>query len=159
MEFCPVCMLRKGLAGGVESGESSFEEAVRPTPDQPPKRFEHFELVTGEDGKPVELGRGAMGVTYKAFDVDLHCPVTLKVISERYLGDESARLRFLREARAAASQKSPRQANRIGSVCIAKACQVRVQVIDIVIYRNLASSELIQECWRVHICDLGSTTQ
>ena len=23
MEFCPVCMLRKGLAGGVESGESS----------------------------------------------------------------------------------------------------------------------------------------
>ena len=44
-----------------------------------------------------------MGVTYKAFDVDLRCPVTLKVISEKYLGDESARLRFLREARAAAS--------------------------------------------------------
>ena len=61
MEFCPVCMLRKCLAGGVESGESSFEEAVRPTPDQPPKRFEHYELVTGEDGRPVELGRGAMG--------------------------------------------------------------------------------------------------
>src|SRR5437016_7776553 len=44
-----------------------------------------------------------MGVTYKALDVDLRCPVTLKVISERYLGEESARLRFLREARAAAS--------------------------------------------------------
>jgi serine/threonine protein kinase len=102
MEFCPVCMLRKGLAGGVESGESSLEEAVRPTPDHPLKRFEHYELVTGEDGKPIELGRGAMGITYKALDVDLRCPVTLKVISERYLGDESARLRFLREARAAA---------------------------------------------------------
>ena len=74
IEFCPVCMLRKGLAGGVESGESSFEEVVRPTRDQPPKRFEHYELVTGEDGRPVELGRGAMGVTYKAFDVDLRCP-------------------------------------------------------------------------------------
>jgi serine/threonine protein kinase len=96
-------MLRKGLAGSVESGESSFEEAVMATPDQPPKRFEHYELVTGEGGKPVELGRGAMGVTYKAFDVDLRCPVTLKVISEKYLGDESARLRFLREARAPAS--------------------------------------------------------
>ena len=36
-------------------------------------------------------------------DVDLRCPVTLKVISEPYLGDGSARLRFLREARAAAS--------------------------------------------------------
>src|SRR6202795_5018316 len=103
MEFCPVCMLRKGLAGGVESGESSFEEAVKPTLEEAVQRFEHYELVKGEDGKPVELGRGAMGVTYKAFDVDLHCPVTLKVISERYVGDESARLRFLREARAAAS--------------------------------------------------------
>ena len=78
MEFCPVCMLRKGLISGVESGESSFEEAVRPAPDQPPKRFEHYELVTGEDGKPVELGRGAMGVTYKAFDINLRCPVTRK---------------------------------------------------------------------------------
>ena len=75
------------------------------------QRFEHYELVTGEDGKPVELGRGAMGVTYKAFDVDLHCPVTLKVISERYLGDESARLRFLREARAAASVRHPNVAS------------------------------------------------
>jgi serine/threonine protein kinase len=100
-------MLRKGLAGGVESGESSIEEAAKPTPVQALQRFEHYELVTGEDGKPLELGRGAMGVTYKAFDVDLRCPVTLKVISERYLGDESARLRFLREARAAASVRHP----------------------------------------------------
>src|ERR1700757_333301 len=107
MEFCPVCMLRRGLAGGVESGGSSVAETVRPTSDVPLKRFEHYELVTGEDGKPVELGRGAMGITYKALDVDLRCPVTLKVISERYVGDESARLRFLREARAAASVRHP----------------------------------------------------
>jgi len=68
-----------------------------------PTRFEHYEFMIDKDGKPVELGRGAMGVTYKAFDVDLRCPVSLKVINEKYLGDESARLRFLREARAAAS--------------------------------------------------------
>src|SRR5580693_4894020 len=111
MEFCPVCVLRKALAGGVESGESSFEEAVKPTPEQATQRFEHYELVRGEDGKPVELGRGAMGVTYKAVDVDLHCAVTLKVISEKYLGDESARLRFLREARAAASVRHPNVAS------------------------------------------------
>jgi len=71
MEFCPVCMLRKGLAGGIESGESSFEEAVKPTPKRVAQQFEHYELVKGEDGTPIELGRGAMGVTYKAFDVDL----------------------------------------------------------------------------------------
>ena len=103
MKFCPVCMLRKGVAGGLESGESSSGDTLEPKPEQALQRFEHYELVTGEDGKPVELGRGAMGVTYKAFDIDLHCPVTLKVISERYLGDQSAELRFLREARAAAS--------------------------------------------------------
>jgi WD40 repeat protein/serine/threonine protein kinase len=113
MEFCPVCMLRKALADGVESGESSAsEDTVKPTAsEQAAQRFEHYELVTGEDGKPVELGRGAMGATYKAFDVDLHCPVTLKVISEKYLGDESARLRFLREARAAASVRHPNVAS------------------------------------------------
>jgi len=96
-------MLRKGLGGGVESGESSTEDTLKPVPDQPAQRFDHYELVSGEDGKPVELGRGAMGVTYKAVDVNLRCPVTLKIISERYVGDQSAQLRFLREARAAAT--------------------------------------------------------
>src|SRR6266436_1735002 len=109
MEFCPVCMLRKAFVGGVESGESSAsEDTVKPPPVH---RFEHYEVMLGEDGRPIELGRGAMGVTYKAIDVDLHCPVTLKVISERYLGDESARLRFLREARAAASVRHPNVAS------------------------------------------------
>ena len=63
MEFCPVCMLRKGLAGGIASGESSAsEDTVKPTTsEQVLQRFDHYELVTGEDGKPVELGRGAMG--------------------------------------------------------------------------------------------------
>ena len=76
-------LLRRGLAGAVVSSESSFEEVAKPAPIQALQRFEHYELVTGEDGKPVELGRGAMGVTYKACDVDLRCPVTLKVISEK----------------------------------------------------------------------------
>src|SRR6202045_246258 len=113
MEFCPVCALRNALADGVESGESSASaDTAKPTtPQQAVQRFEHYELVKGEDGKPLELGRGAMGVTYKRFDVDLRCPVTLKVISERYLGDESARLHFLREARAAASLRHPNVAS------------------------------------------------
>ena len=105
LKFCPVCMLRGALAGDVESGESSAteQERVESISTRIPHRFEHYELMSDEDGKPVELGRGAMGVTYKAFDVDLRCPVTLKVINEQYLGDEAARLRFLREARVAAS--------------------------------------------------------
>jgi serine/threonine protein kinase len=111
-ESCPVCMLREGLAGGVESGGSSAsEDIVGRIPEPASRRFENYEIVKGEDGIPVELGRGAMGITYKAFDVDLRCLVTLKVITARYLNDESARLRFLREARAAASVRHPNVAS------------------------------------------------
>jgi serine/threonine protein kinase/predicted ATPase len=107
-EFCPACMLRCGL-----TDEFSGDEFAGPTgnDDSSKYRFEHYEIVMGEDGMPVELGRGAMGVTYKALDVDLRCPVALKVISERYLNDESAQLRFLREARAAASLRHPNVAS------------------------------------------------
>jgi hypothetical protein len=111
MEFCPVCMLHKALDPEIESGESPSEHSVEPTAERLAQRFENYELAKDDDGKPVELGRGAMGVTYKALDVDLRCPVTLKVISERYLSDESAGLRFLREARAAASVRHPNVAS------------------------------------------------
>jgi predicted ATPase len=100
-------MLRGALPDGAESVEASIADTLESIPDQPAQRFDHYELVTGEDGKPVELGRGAMGVTYKAVDINLRCPMTLKVIGERYLGDDAARLRFLREARAAASLRHP----------------------------------------------------
>jgi hypothetical protein len=106
--LCPVCILRgaagedAGLTetlGPVSRSERSCEDLMSGSVvDQ----FENYELILDENGRPIELGRGAMGITYKAFDVDLRCPVALKIISEKYVGDESARLRFLREARAAA---------------------------------------------------------
>ena len=117
--FCPVCVLR-GATGG-ESATTQQSGSVSRSDDSPGggmegtsqvRRFEHYEVMLDEAGRPIELGRGAMGVTYKGFDVDLHCPVTLKVIGERYLGDESARLRFLREARAAARLRH----SNVGSV-------------------------------------------
>jgi hypothetical protein len=37
----------------------------------PARRFEHYEVMLDDDGRPIELGRGAMGVTYKALHVDL----------------------------------------------------------------------------------------
>ena len=50
---------------------------------------------------------GAMGVRSKFLDVNLRSPRHIEVISEKYLGAKSARLRFLREARAAASVNHP----------------------------------------------------
>ena len=59
----------------------------------------------------MELGRGGMGVTYKAIDTHLRCPVALKIISAQFIGNESARSRFVREARAAASVRHPNVAS------------------------------------------------
>jgi len=107
-QFCPVCILRRAFgaepaaARERDPGCGSADSAEDADGGSQVRRFENYEVSLDDDGKPIELGRGAMGVTYKAFDVDLQCPVTLKVINERYLGDESARLRSLREARAAA---------------------------------------------------------
>ncbi|MGA7392147.1 MAG: protein kinase [Terrimicrobiaceae bacterium] len=70
-------------------------------------RFQHFQVLTKEDGSLHELGRGAMGITYKAFDTNLRCHVALKVIKSAYLNSETARQRFLREARAAAALRHP----------------------------------------------------
>ena len=70
-------------------------------------KFENYELLRREDGSVFELGRGAMGVTYKAWDADLHCQVALKVINPAFLSDPQASERFLREARAVAQLRHP----------------------------------------------------
>jgi hypothetical protein len=111
MQGCPVCQLRKALATDMELLEPGNGAITQPIPGYPTQRFEHYELVRGADGKPLELGRGAMGVTYKAFDTRLNCPVALKVIGKSCLGDDAAQSRFLREARAAASVRHPNVAS------------------------------------------------
>jgi serine/threonine protein kinase len=98
---CPLCLLRRAMRP-----EATVEDDLADD-----GRFDQYEMMRREDGTFEELGRGAMGVTYKAFDVDLRFPVTLKLISEKYVGDQSARLRFLREARAAASVRHPNVAS------------------------------------------------
>ncbi|MBV8351212.1 MAG: serine/threonine protein kinase, partial [Verrucomicrobia bacterium] len=100
-ESCPVCALRGALAsegGPSPEGHASSDSEFR---------FEHYQVLKNEDGTPMELGHGAMGVTYKAVDVRLQCPVALKIINARLIGDASARHRFVREARAAASVRHP----------------------------------------------------
>jgi tetratricopeptide (TPR) repeat protein len=104
-------MLRQALAGGVESSESCSEDTAEPLPEQSPRRFDHYQVAIHTDGTQVELGRGAMGITFKAFDTVLGNEVALKVIDARIAAHPEARERFLREARAAARLRHPNVAS------------------------------------------------
>ena len=53
------------------------------------------------------VGRGGMGVVYRATDLSLARPVALKLIAPELAGDERFRARFLREPRLAASLDHP----------------------------------------------------
>ncbi|MBV8414413.1 MAG: protein kinase, partial [Verrucomicrobia bacterium] len=74
-------------------------------------RYHQYEVLRREDGSLWELGRGAMGITYKAYDTNLRFTVALKVINSAYLESDTARQRFLREARAAAALRHPNVAS------------------------------------------------
>ena len=90
---CLACLLRGGLD----------ESEKEPLPSNS-LVFGDFEIERRDDGSFWELGRGAMGVTYRAQDRMLHRPVALKVIEvPKAEGAHAMRERFLREARAAAA--------------------------------------------------------
>jgi serine/threonine protein kinase len=69
--------------------------------------FQHFRILQRPDGTPWELGRGAMGITYKAFDANLRYDGALKVINAQLITSDSVKQRFIREARSAAQLSHP----------------------------------------------------
>lgn len=97
---CMICLLRVGLDDVEEPNEAPLSSVA--------DRLGNYRIERHDDGTPWELGRGAMGITYRAVDTSLQRPVALKLIDSEWVkrGAE-ARERFMREARAAAALRHP----------------------------------------------------
>src|SRR5204863_2388694 len=93
---CMICLLRVGFDDVEEPNEAPLSSVS--------DRLGNYRIERRDDGMAWELGRGAMGVTYRAVDTSLQRPVALKLIDPEWVkrGAE-ARERFMREARAAAA--------------------------------------------------------
>src|SRR5215471_15833200 len=96
---CMSCLLNVGIGSEEETVHDSTPDAL-----EGGVRFGVYEIDCHADGSLCELGRGAMGVTYRATDTSLQRKVALKIIKSA-IAERSAdaRERFVREARAAAA--------------------------------------------------------
>jgi serine/threonine protein kinase/Tfp pilus assembly protein PilF len=101
---CLRCLVTLGF---LADGEHAERPAARGRLTPGPLRYAHFEVEVGADGFPIELGAGAMAITYRAGDTVLNSVVALKVIDRKVAQNPGARSRFLREARAAANIHHP----------------------------------------------------
>ena len=117
---CLPCLLR----GGLDQPNDTSSALV----------FGEFEIERRADGALWELGHGAMGVTYRARDQVLHREVALKVIDLPTDATEAqtARERFLREARAAAVLRDPNVAGvfQFGALSQIGRCYYAMELVE-----------------------------
>lgn len=92
--FLPALILVEGLKPGSQDGELNHSEPEFPSD------LQHDQI--GDYRILRELGRGGMGIVYEAEQQSLGRRVALKVLLNRVATDAQAKLRFEREARAAA---------------------------------------------------------
>ncbi len=95
--LCPQCLLAAGALSEAGDGPRSF---TPPTIEEMTARFPQLEILE-------MLGRGGMGVVYKARQKALHRMVALKILPPALGEDPSFADRFAREARSLAQLNHP----------------------------------------------------
>jgi len=132
--LCSVCLLKIGLVPLLEDSVAAGGDCGPVDPTEIPSKFGDFEIAHCEDGSIWELGRGGMGVTYRARDNVLHRSVALKVIEvpSGAANSEAVRERFLREARAAGALRHPNVAAvyQFGTVPELDRCYYAMELVE-----------------------------
>lgn len=94
--MCPACLISNTLdSEDIDEGPAFWEETTVKK-NTPARTFSHFELLD-------ELGRGGMGVVYRARDLNTERIVALKVLQAHHLDVPDLVLRFRSEVRAVSS--------------------------------------------------------
>ncbi len=115
---CVACLVRLGF------DETGDEASV----------FGDYEIERRDDGSLWELGRGAMGVTYRAQDRVLNRAVALKIVEAPAMttAGQKVRERFLREARATAVLRHPNVAGvfQFGASSASDRCYYAMELVE-----------------------------
>ena len=102
--LCPACLLKRGFATSTGGGESNKQgahtEYVPPPPAELAHNFPELEILE-------MVGRGGMGVVYKARQKRLDRLVALKILPPNVSRDAAFSERFTREAKALARLTHP----------------------------------------------------
>ncbi|MFT5468003.1 MAG: serine/threonine protein kinase [Verrucomicrobiales bacterium] len=100
-ELCPSCLMRQALASRtkLEPGREP-SSSPPPSPEEMADKFPQFELTEC-------LGRGGMGVVYKARQKSLDRWAAIKILAPELVGEEQFAERFAREAQILASLSHP----------------------------------------------------
>ncbi len=100
--LCPACLIDATFAAeppGADEGPAFWEDPL-PAPKTSGRTFSHFDLLD-------ELGRGGMGVVYRARDLTTERIVALKVLQAHHLEVDDLVQRFRSEVRAVSSLDHP----------------------------------------------------
>ena len=102
--LCPACLLKRGFATSIGGGQSNSQgtrtEYVPPTPTELARYFPELEILE-------VVGRGGMGVVYRARQKRLDRLVALKILPPNISRDPAFSERFTREAKALARLTHP----------------------------------------------------
>lgn len=99
-QLCPTCLLKQAFVSRTVDGADAPTQGIPPSPKDIANKFPQFEITEC-------LGRGGMGVVYKARQKSLNRWVAIKILAPERIGDEKFAERFTTEAHTLAQLSHP----------------------------------------------------